>query len=153
MLISQKVFGTSKLHSSMQRIDMHNPSSEPTQPGCHYLDPSHILELVAGDAVLVHSLLSIYLQSSPDEIASLGQAIETSNRRDMACRAHRLRGSLRYLGAQDLEDMLYEIEAASGTGEQQELLAGYKLFQGAARQLEQEIRTWLVSLSAPALRP
>ncbi len=131
---------------------MHNPSSAPAQPGCYYLDQSHILELVAGDTVLVHSLLSIYLQSSPDEIASLGRAVETNDRRDMARRTHRLRGSLRYLGARDLEDMLYEIEAASGAGEQRELLAGYQFFQEAAQQLEQEIRTWLVSLSGPALR-
>lgn len=131
---------------------MLNPSSEPTQPGCHYLDPSHILELVAGDIVLVRSLLSIYLQSSPDEIASLGRAVETNDRRDMACRAHRLRGSLRYLGARDLEDMLYEIEAASDSGDQRELQAGYNFFREAAQHLEQEIQAWLVGQPTPATR-
>lgn len=131
---------------------MSNSQAELVQSTSHYLDMPHVLEIVAEDELLAHALLSMYLQASPDEIASLGRAIETGDQKDVVLRAHRIRGSLRYLGARDLEDMLYEIEAASGAGDQRELLAGYTLFQAAVRQLEQEIRSSLVSLSLPAVR-
>lgn len=107
-----------------------------------YLDQTHVLELLGGDVILVQSLLTAYLQASPEEIAALQQAIITDDRRDVAVRAHRLRGSLRYLGARDLEDMLLEIETATSQTQQQELVISYHLFHAAAHTLAQEIRHW-----------
>lgn len=115
-----------------------------------YLDQAHVLELLADDIVLVQSLLTAYLQASPGEIAALKQAIIMEDRRDIVVRAHRLRGSLRYLGARDLEDMLLEIETAANQALSQELLISYHFFHAAAHTLEQEIRHWQSQLRPTA---
>lgn len=111
-----------------------------------YLDQHHVLELLANDVVLVRSLLSAYLEASPAEVTALQRAIIANARRDVMVRAHRLRGSLRYLGARDLEDMLLEIETTDSRTTQHELLISYYLFQAATDTLEQEIRHWLARL-------
>lgn len=129
-----------------QPLDTHQ--EKPVAPPC--LDQAHVLELLADDIVLVQSLLTAYLQVSPGEIAALKQAIITDDRRDVVVRAHRLRGSLRYLGARDLEDMLLEIEAAANQAQPQELLNSYHFFHAAAHTLEQEIRHWQSQLRQTA---
>ncbi|MFM5599304.1 Hpt domain-containing protein [Aeromonas veronii] len=116
-----------------------------------YLDQIHVLELLADDIVLVQLLLTAYLQASSVEIAALKEAILTEDRRDVVVRAHRLRGSLRYLGTRDLEDMLLEIEAAANQAEPHELLIYYHSFYTAAHSLEQEIRHWQSQLRQTAV--
>lgn len=132
---------------------MNVQSSEAIQnetSSARYLDKDLVLELLADDQDLVRSLLAAYLQVSPGEIAALKQAIITDDRRDVVVRAHRLRGSLRYLGARDLEDMLLEIEAAANQAQPQELLTSYHFFHAAAHTLEQEIRHWQSQLRQTA---
>lgn len=109
----------------------------------HHLNQDYVLELLADDLALVHSLLTNYLQMSPDEMAGLKLAIEASDTALLKQHAHRLRGLLRYFGAQDLEDMLLEMEVTDAATEHQELQVSYRLFADAARILTQEVQAWL----------
>jgi len=84
----------------------------------HHLNQDYVLELLADDLALVQSLLTNYLQMSPDEMAGLKRAIESADTALIKQHAHRLRGLLRYFGAQDLEDMLLDRHRARGTASQ-----------------------------------
>lgn len=109
----------------------------------HHLNQDYVLELLADDLALVQSLLTNYLQMSPDEMAGLKLAIEASDTALLKQHAHRLRGLLRYFGAQDLEDMLLEMEVTDAGTEHRELQVSYQLFADAARILTQEVQAWL----------
>lgn len=112
-------------------------------PSQCYLNKDYVLELLADDLVLVQSLLMTYLQARGHEIEGLKRAIDACDPASIRVRAHRLRGLLRYFGAQDLEDMLLEMEVTHAEAEQPELQASYRLFLDATHILEQEIHDWL----------
>ena len=113
----------------------------------HHLNQDYVLELLADDLALVQSLLTNYLQMSPDEMAGLKLAIEAADTALIKQHAHRLRGLLRYFGAQDLEDMLLEMEVTDTATEHGELQVSYQLFTEAARILTQEVQAWLDRLA------
>lgn len=107
-----------------------------------YLDKTHVLELVDHDLQLIQALLVAYLQSGPHDVSALMRAIQSGDRLEIARLAHRLRGSLRYLGASELEDLLLEVESEDPKVTQQELLCSYQAFLQGALRLEQEVQTW-----------
>ncbi len=107
----------------------------------HYLDTRHVLELTDGDLSLVQTLLGAYLVAAPEEQLRLQQAIVNHNQPELMQQTHRIRGSLRYLGALPLEVMLQRIES-DASASSQELLISYHFFHQACHQLIHEIHHW-----------
>ncbi|MGL4754915.1 MAG: Hpt domain-containing protein [Aeromonadaceae bacterium] len=119
-------------------------------PTLRYLNKPHLLKLVDDDLDLVQTLLSSYLHSTPDELAAFSHGISSGDARETALYAHRLRGSLRYLGAKAIEQLLYEAETAVRAGDQSRLLDCYRRILPAMQQLQQEVFDWQSELSNAA---
>lgn len=117
-----------------------------------YLNQEYVLALLADDLVLVSSLLTTYLQTSPYEIEGLKQAVDAYDLTTVRVRTHRLYGLLRYFGAQDIEDMLLEMGCSYIEANQPKLQASYLSFFDATHILEQEIHGWLEKLGTPLER-
>lgn len=115
-----------------------------------HLNKPYLLKLVDDDLDLVQTLLSSYLHITPDELAAFSHGISSGDARETALYAHRLRGSLRYLGAKAIEQLLYEAETAVRAGDQSRLLGCYRRILPAMQQLQQEVFDWQKELSNAA---
>ncbi len=72
---------------------------EDQQALCELYDYSAVLESLAGDEALLHSLFEIFLETGPRVIKSLGEAIVSENRQEVQRHIHQLKGSLFALNA------------------------------------------------------
>ncbi|MFC3913890.1 Hpt domain-containing protein [Pseudaeromonas sharmana] len=120
--------------------------SDIRSPRGFHLDREHLLNLVASDRELVKTLLTTYLTASGSEVSTLLQAITTDDVEVTARYAHKIRGSLRYLGARRIEAMLCDVETAARAYDLQTLRTHYRPIESDYRQLELEIRHWLTEL-------
>ncbi len=106
-----------------------------------YLDARHVLTLAAGDLSLVKIVLSTYLVAAPKERLRLKQAIDNHNQQDLLQQTHRIRGSLRYLGAMPLEMLLQRVESSVSVSPNA-LRESYDSFHQDSHQLANEIEHW-----------
>jgi CheY-like chemotaxis protein len=73
-------------------------------------DRDRLLEQLEGDESLLRELVTIFLEESPKQLASLQRAIEASNPREIEKTAHSLKGELGYLGLAEAAQRAKDIE-------------------------------------------
>ena len=81
-----------------------------------YIDPSVLLDTIAGDMAAYCGLLQIYLDIAPVSHADLQQAIAARDCKAIASCSHALKGSVMLVGAQGLTALLQTLEAQARQG-------------------------------------
>lgn len=84
------------------------PETPQTQPALHHIND--IRESLGEHYI---ELIRIFLRDSPALVARLQKALQENNQAEIAYAAHTLRGSSRYVGAQQLSTLCDRIEAAA----------------------------------------
>jgi signal transduction histidine kinase len=80
------------------------------QPAAKVLDVDSILARIEGDIALLQSLVRLFEEDCPGQMARIREAIEARNDRDLATAAHTLKGSLLVLSADRAAAMARELE-------------------------------------------
>ncbi len=93
-----------------------NAMTESTQGRTDLLDPEAVLEGVAGDKELLEELVSIFLETSPEMLQHIREALENKDAEALSRAAHSLKGSVGTFSAQRAYDLAYKLEQLAKEG-------------------------------------
>ncbi|WP_179079086.1 ATP-binding protein [Shewanella sp. UCD-KL12] len=88
------------------------PPLEMTSP---FFVPNHLLELSGDDKEIAIEILEVYLAGTDEDIRQVQLQLENADYRLLKDIAHRIKGSVRYLGAAELGDLTQCLEIACNT--------------------------------------
>jgi HPt (histidine-containing phosphotransfer) domain-containing protein len=74
------------------------------------IDMAEVMELLDGDKELLIECFDEFLSDMPQTLAEIQNAIEQKNALNLDEAAHKLKGSLRYMGAAQAADVAYQLE-------------------------------------------
>lgn len=90
-----------------------------------YIDLQYINDMADGDSAFIIEIVGMYLTSIPENISKLVEASSDKDYKQTAFYAHKLKGSYRYIGCVQMEDVLLKIEQYAGTATNLQLIPGY----------------------------
>lgn len=87
-------------------------------PEYKFFDPKVLQDIVGNDEEIILEILNEFISSGGSYISDFEKALATADLKEINFLAHKLKGSLRYLGATQLANIAQEIEymAAHNTG-------------------------------------
>lgn len=81
------------------------------------IDREMLLERMMGDEELAGEILELFLESAPDQIHGLKEALDTHDMTQARDRAHTLKGAAANISAGALQEAAYLAEQAGGNNE------------------------------------
>jgi len=79
------------------------------------IDIDEALEIMDDDDELLRECFDDFLNDMPDYLNNIKHAIELNDGVELEKAAHKLKGSLKYLAANDAADISYKLEAAGNS--------------------------------------
>ncbi len=74
------------------------------------VDMTEALEIMGDDMELLQECFDDFVRDSSELLANINEAIDANDASSLDSTAHRLKGSLKYLAAQQAADIAYELE-------------------------------------------
>ena len=98
------------------------PEPEPWVPpheteGLPIFDREELLMRIRGNTQLLDKLIALFIEKTPEELASLGQAVEEKNIEALRAQAHKMKGYFANIGAKRLEQMALQLQEAAEKGD------------------------------------
>lgn len=103
--------------------------------GCDVLDWKAALELVDGDKAVLQDLVRLFIESCPQIMADMGQAIRDENATALKHAAHSLKGSAKIFGATQVVETARQLESLGGTKTLEHAEPAWRTLQSLVSQL------------------
>ena len=81
------------------------------------INMEELLEIMDNDTELMKECFNNFIEDCPGTLTDIRSAIETSDAPLLAERAHKLKGSMRYLAAVQVADIAYQLEIMGKEGD------------------------------------
>lgn len=88
-----------------------------TTPDMLLIDRAAILDHLEGDMELLHEIATIYLESYPDLLSDIRDAVSGGDRNRLSKAAHKLKGAVATFQAATVLEPLLHLEAAARQGD------------------------------------
>ena len=102
-------------------------------------DKSSLLDRLCGDEELAREIVGIFLEDSPQQIASLKDALERNDAEGVRLYAHSLKGSSGNVAAQALHAVALQLEQAGRSGDLPKAAALLPELEQAFAHLREEL--------------
>lgn len=94
-----------------------------------YINPECLYELGDGEDEFVKEIIGDVLKLVPESIDMLKQATESNNEKDIIFYAHKLKGTFRFIGCNELGDLMEQVEKQDLSTEENQALVN-KMIEG-----------------------
>lgn len=112
-----------------------------------HLNQDHVLELSGEDVEMAQEIMQIYLENSDNDITELTDAFNNKEYQKLKDVAHRIKGSVRYLGAEQLGNLAQNIEHLALQEQIDALEPQLKALQQGLVAISIEVQQWCQALS------
>jgi signal transduction histidine kinase/DNA-binding NarL/FixJ family response regulator/HPt (histidine-containing phosphotransfer) domain-containing protein len=108
------------------------------------LNHAHLMEMCGDDPLLAEEILQVFVERSQVDIDELQQVLSQGCGTQLKNLAHRIKGSLRYLGAEQLAELAAYFEQQGQAGRAVPEASAQQLIYGI-QQLSQAAKQWLAA--------
>ena len=105
-------------------------------------DPDEILEQIGGDKELLVDIINIFIETYPEDLKSLHEAIVESDPETIRKNAHRMKGSISNFGKYKAFEYAKSIEERAREGDISEITEMYDELVGHLNSLEREVKSY-----------
>ncbi|MCX7016681.1 MAG: response regulator [Candidatus Sumerlaeota bacterium] len=102
-------------------------------------DRAALLDRVGGDVELLKEIIAMYLADSPRQIQALREAIAAGDAETARCQAHSLKGASGNAGANALQALAQQVEAAAEWGAMEQASSLLRALETELENLEREL--------------
>ncbi|MCL7987893.1 Hpt domain-containing protein [Sphingobacterium sp. lm-10] len=81
-----------------------------------YIKPEMIKTNMLGDEQMIKTFIGMYLTHCQTDFSNLSQAIDQKDLAAIASKAHHIKPTMAYIGANDLHVQFHELESSARTG-------------------------------------
>ncbi len=104
------------------------------------IDMEELMEIMDGDKELLLDCFDEFLSSMPESLAEIQSSIEQGDASGLDESAHKLKGSLKYMAAEQAADIAYQLEAM---GKEQNLVSANDTFKTLREECE-KVKAFMV---------
>jgi two-component system, sensor histidine kinase and response regulator len=115
----------------------------PPAPPAEILDKNEALERLAGDHDLLRTLVDIYVRTTPDELAELGQAVVQRDPAAIRRLAHTLKGAVGNFGKGPAYQAALKLETMGREGNLADVESAEAALMDAMEQLKTALLAWV----------
>jgi HPt (histidine-containing phosphotransfer) domain-containing protein len=124
------------------------PSGQPAAPGrprqpALVWNPDTALDSVKGDQDLLRIVIETYLEEAPLLVTRMHESLDQSKGADLNMAAHSLKGSLRFLGAEQGFQLAYQLELMGRDGDFEKAPDVLESLESFLAKLTPSLRTYL----------
>lgn len=99
-----------------------------------------LLIRLGGDIELINELLHLFLETAPEQVDTLREAVDEKNTEHIQKRAHTIKGSAGNISAEKLARTASRLETAGKEGNKKGVDSLFSIFQKEYKELEIEIK-------------